>query len=345
MGHRANYVVRKDGARTLYASNWGALSVLRDFFWGLAPALAFLDSEVAVDEDDGWYDDVFGEGGVAIDCDDKVIAISGGELYGPGRDLFIAMMRKVWAADGFTVDDVPSLVEVALQVGVPAEVVEADYLPSGTLDVSDDGHTGRGGWIGCVVLVDDEVRFCGTDRGILEAGPAIVDKLGALPDLAEAQRIHRDRDLSDWETERPPFGQALSELVTIDRERRELGMSGHMLRGGSGRYFAEQWNGWRLVEKDPFVVLRELALQGVTLAEDEPPPIEEQLKMIEEHLFEGESGSSWGVSVLQKAAERGDWVNPLGLHEPGDPLPDAARSLYEAARDAVLKERRAQRTR
>src|SRR5688572_6380071 len=92
MGHRCNYVLLDDGKRTLYASNWGALTIVRDFFWGLDAALRFLDGEQVVDEADGWYDDVFGEGGAAIDLDHNVVAISGGELHGHARELAIKLM-------------------------------------------------------------------------------------------------------------------------------------------------------------------------------------------------------------------------------------------------------------
>ena len=116
MGHRCNYAWREDGEVTVYYSHWGALSIVRDFFWGLDRSREFL-SQQEVSEDGAWLDDVFGEGGAAIDVDNKTLTLSGDDC-GSARALLIELAQAVWAHDGFTVRDVDSIVDVAVSVGV-----------------------------------------------------------------------------------------------------------------------------------------------------------------------------------------------------------------------------------
>jgi hypothetical protein len=344
MGHRCNYVVRENGVRTLYASNWGVLSVLRDFFWGLAPTRAFLAGEEVVGEGE-WYDDTFGEGGAAIDFDERVLAIAGGELYGPERALCIKMMAALWREDGIAVRDVRSIVEVAAQVGVPASHIEAPFVPwrMGLINVDDSGLSGRDGVMGCVMQLDGQIRFCRNERSVLDAGPAVVPSLHRLPDLAEALALHASRPPHSWEEgSKRPLWRTTSFIRIDTREQRLALFSWHLEKGSNRRFYESTWPGWRLVPfKSGQDELRDLGIPELAPPKPEPAPepsLEEQLARVEQHLFADSDSLKRIIARLQQAEREGSWVNPRAARLPTESRPalEVARQLYERARGEVV---------
>jgi hypothetical protein len=55
----------------LFYSHWCANTLPRDLFWGPNHAAAFIRIQRAVDEDTGWLDEVWAEGGALLDFDRK----------------------------------------------------------------------------------------------------------------------------------------------------------------------------------------------------------------------------------------------------------------------------------
>lgn len=338
MGHRCNYVIREGGHRTLYASNWGALTILRDFFWGLGPARAFLSQQAEVDEEDGWYDDVFGEGGAAVDLDGRVLVVSGGEIHGAARALGIEMMRAIWGRDGFSVRDEKSLVDVAAQVGVPAERIEAEHHARPALDPSSRESSGRDGWLDCLLVVDGTFRLCRTEQGVLEAGATIVPRLGELPNVSEARKLVAERPLAEWEKDRGDYDRELNAfmpVVVIDSARKVVRLSPwHLRRSTSRRHYETLWSGFRLEPLDELAGSAARKEAGLAVEPPEPEPTREALfAELESYVFEGDDGLERIVVDLERREREGSWVNPLAIRKPTNGRPEqSARDLFAWAR-------------
>ena len=345
MGHRCNYVVRERGALTLYYSHWGALTVPRDLFWGLAAARAFLAGHDPCGDED-WLDDVWGEGGAALDVDSQTVTIYGGEIYGPARDLLFELMGAVWARDNFRVRDASSFIDIALAVGLPASAVEASHLPSAPIDVADPGQTGReDGYTQTLIVVDGEPRFARPMvTSVLELGAARAGELQQLPDLAEAKALWEQHAPPEWENPKRPLVERLCDAVVIDTRAKRLEASAYQLRRTTSRaHYEALWPGYELV---PLAGLDEVLarLEHPELRPPAPPPLratEDLLGEVEKFLFGSRSDpATWLASMAER---EGGWVNPHALVSPVDGRPrDAAQA--NAMFRAVVREVLAKRT-
>ena len=346
MGHRCNYVVRERGVLTLYYSHWGALTVPRDLFWGLAAARAFFAGHDACADED-WLDDVWGEGGAALDVDGQTLTIYGGEIYGPARELLIELMSAVWARDNFRVRDASSFIDIALAVGLPASTVEASHLPSAPLDVSDAGQNGReDGYARTLVVVDGEPRFARTlATSVLELGAARAHELRQLPDLAESKALWETHAPPEWEVEKLPLVERLCDALVIDTRAKRLEASEYQLRRGTSRaHYETLWPGYELV---PLAGLDEVLAR--LEHPDLPPPVRppprptaDLLGEIEKFLFGSRSDpATWFASIVEQ--QEGGWVNPHALVSPVDGRPrDATQAnlMFRAVVHEVLAKRR-----
>ncbi|MBA3499440.1 MAG: hypothetical protein M4D80_34755 [Myxococcota bacterium] len=345
MGHRCNYVVRERGEITLYYSHWGALGVPRDWFWGLAAARGFLAGHEPC-KPDGWVDDVFGEGGAALDLDTRTLTINGGEIYGPARDLLVVLMRVVWARDGFRVHDAASFVEIATAVGLPASSVEAEHLADTALDVDDPDASGREeGYMSTLVVVDGALRFTRSNAtAVVEMGAPHVHELGRLPDLAEALELWASKPAAPWESEKSSFVDRLSEAIVIDTRALRLELDAYQVRRStSRRHYEALWQGFAIAGHGGLraVLSRVNHPELVLPPEPAPPTLAEQLAQIESYLFSTRSDPAEWMASLQ-AREPDSWVNPHALISPGDGRPsDAplANTLFRAVVAEVLAKR------
>jgi hypothetical protein len=68
VGHRANYIVIESGKQALYFSNWGALNLAHDIFFGPETTVPFLRTHLAKDT---LLDEVYCEGAALLDLDHK----------------------------------------------------------------------------------------------------------------------------------------------------------------------------------------------------------------------------------------------------------------------------------
>jgi len=343
MGHRCNYVSRRNGELQLIYSHWGALTVPRDFFWGLAAAEEFLDEHQPCD-DSHWLDDVFGEGGAALDHDNKVLTIDGGEIYGHARDLLFELMRAVWARDGYSVRDAESFVDIATAVGLPASTVEAEHIPAEPIDVTDDACVGRDdGYFDTLVVVDGVIRFCAARKCVLELGPARVGELASLPDLAEAKQLSATRPPPSWESERRSMRERLLDAIVIDtRERRVDASLYELSRGTSRRHYQERWPGYQVTRVTLDDALGRLGHPDLPPSPPAPvPSIEDQLGEIEQYLFGTRSDPIDLMTVLIQQYP-GGVVNPHAMVSPVDGRPDNgphANALFREVLSEVLAKR------
>ena len=83
MGHRANFVVIKDGTTTAYENQWAALGCTYDFSCGVEQAMEALKEYTETTELMDW---AFAEAGYLIDFDSR-LAIAFGQPQG-AEDLF-----------------------------------------------------------------------------------------------------------------------------------------------------------------------------------------------------------------------------------------------------------------
>jgi hypothetical protein len=339
MGHRCNYVYRHDGTRELFYSHWGALTVPRDFFWGLDAARDFLAQHDGCEED-GWLDDVFGEGGAALDLDERTLTIYGGEIYGAARDLLVDLMRAVWARDDFTVRDADSFIDIATAVGLPARMVEAEHLPWPAIDVTKDDDVGRDkGHFDTLVVVDGVLRFCAyhSAKRVLELGASRVGELDRLPDLAEAKHLWATKAPPEWETERYTLARRISDAIVIDTRAKRITAARYEIRRSTSRnYYLERWPGYELAGfRDVDEVLASLAHPELAPTPSEPPPsIEDQLGEIEKFLFGTRSDPTTLMASIIKE-HPGGIVNPHALVSPVDGRPNDAPSANATFRRVV----------
>jgi len=193
MGHRANYVIRKNGRIALYYAQWGGLTVPEDIFWGPDAADKFIRKQKMVNPLH-WLDDVWGEGGVALNWDDKCITLFGGEIitYEPYRSTFLNLMRALWAQHGWTVEWAEvGMPAIAAAVGVDPTIATANPVPPQAVEVEEIGSRIYEDElrISCLVtLVDDDIQHLISDTvasGMLANGPAVLPYLEMLPHLED----------------------------------------------------------------------------------------------------------------------------------------------------------------
>ncbi|NQT16544.1 MAG: hypothetical protein HQ582_27540 [Planctomycetes bacterium] len=99
MGQRANLVIVENRQYHLYYSHWCANTITRNLFWGPDHAIRFIRIQREEDES-GWLDDIWAEGGAVVDLDKRVLLLYGGEdlLYEvPLRRVYLEMLRRAWS--------------------------------------------------------------------------------------------------------------------------------------------------------------------------------------------------------------------------------------------------------
>lgn len=318
VGHCCNYVVRENGTRRLYASNWGALSILRDFFWGLDASLAFLSEQEEVDGEDGWYGDVFGEGAIAIDRDARVVVVDGGEIEGHARKLCIRLMRSIWAKDGFELRE-GSFADVAVQVGVPREMVESEHDAELPLDVDDPKSNGRADQhFDALVIAGGLIRCCRSDQAFLEAGPAILFSLERLATVEEAKSV----------------GAHLRWLnvVLVDATQKTVRCIPYRLvRSSTRSHYQARWPSYRFAGATPEEARAAHVAAGIDVGpESHVPSRGEQLTSVAEYVFGDSSGIASVVEDLERHQNEGWWVNPRALKKPVEARPAGDRSAIFA---------------
>ncbi|MEM6931495.1 MAG: hypothetical protein AAF602_31485 [Myxococcota bacterium] len=121
MGHRAHYALRRDGRTRLFYSHWGARTVPEDLFFGPRHAYGFLDR---LESARVWLDDVWAEGGAAIDHESKVLAFFGGDTDEDLIEAWLQLMRASWA--GWSIRWVDGMPDLASVLGVDPASVKGD---------------------------------------------------------------------------------------------------------------------------------------------------------------------------------------------------------------------------
>jgi hypothetical protein len=345
MGHRTNYVIRDKGRLALFYSHWGALTVPEDVFWGPSYAEAFIRSNEQVGLDE-WLDDVWGEGGVALDKDEKTIALFGGEALGfpPLQGHFARLMQALWVQQGWTVRFVEGMPDIAEQVGVDRAVCEADPVDPIPADLEALGEAFREEGFFCALVSvkqgegwSDRVLDVGASYALVN-GPSLVSKLDGLPTLEEARRSHAERPLEEWEEERGPFADRFRAAVLIDEAARRLSFWEGWAREHDITVIRLQWSaeGWQVESREgglaEHFARTSRPLPDDLVASENGESAEavdlgevEALEQISQHLF-GERGDPTALvrRFLAEETEKGceAFANPSALASPPDGRPD-----------------------
>ncbi len=243
VGHRITYAIRERGEVSLYSSRWGALSSPQDVFWGPEETRAFIESNA---ETDRWYDDCWGEGGVALDLDTRTVAFFGVYSYsGELRALYLELMRELWGP-AWTVRWVDDMPEIAAQVGVDPDLVRSPPIVEEPASV---GSTGLRSACGLVTVTGDgAARDLVVDRrleGLLMSGPALLEHLDKGTPWDEF--LTRT---DEWEpSDEYPLNQRIQAYLTVDHEARALTLTCVHARHDLGfleRLLRPRWPGWRV---------------------------------------------------------------------------------------------------
>jgi hypothetical protein len=124
MGQRANLIIIEDGEYRLRYDHWVANRLDDVLFWGADYALSYFEAQEGVGTD-GWLDDVWAEGGVALDLDKKHLLWWGGEDVFHEvllRRVYLKLQKKVWR--DWTIEWAHrGIVDLAEYVGYPKEKV------------------------------------------------------------------------------------------------------------------------------------------------------------------------------------------------------------------------------
>ncbi len=99
MGHRANFVIIKNGQWNLYYDHWIANRLESELFWGPEYASQIIESMHLQEDKFDWLDETWCEGGAVLDVDSKVLLWFGGEdIYYDIflRRSFLNLMEPNW---------------------------------------------------------------------------------------------------------------------------------------------------------------------------------------------------------------------------------------------------------
>lgn len=370
MGHRATYAIRENGRVELFYSQWGALTVPEDIFWGPVATETFIREN---QESDGWLDDVWGEGGVGLNKDEQLLTWYGGEKlgYGPHAELFSELIGALWSEWGWTTRRVEGMPDVAESVGAPRSVALAEPVDPWPVDPEQLGEQWRDpqskSYFGLVSILDGQtVQTRVLDCGIspfLAAGDGVLGHLDQLPPLDEVREYHQSRPLEDWEAEdqrRAPMTNYLNSGAVIDRDARQVLFFGTAVSAHDLAYFRSEWPGWT-VERHDAGLAGHFERAGAEAPDELLEPqwwgdeasAPDAAELTEDELLEEIAEALFGertdpVEFMRRVTEslqsdeggEGEvWVNPNAMVSPPESRPSDPEAIFGRALAAMLRRR------
>jgi hypothetical protein len=124
MGHRANFVIVKDNQFDIYYSHWGAITIPKDIFYGPQITINYIQSLKLVD---ALLDDIWCEGAVLVDMNQKLLLFWGGyDYHYPAlRKYFIPLLQINWSGWGIRWADEGN-VDIARYLQIDLSLVQTD---------------------------------------------------------------------------------------------------------------------------------------------------------------------------------------------------------------------------
>ena len=118
MGQRANLIIVENGRYELYYDHWCANSLDSYLFWGVYETVSFI-REHDKSGSEYWLDDVWCEGAVLVDLDNKKLLFFGGEdiMFNiPLRRVYLELLKEIW--EGYEVNwAFEGIIDLARYVG------------------------------------------------------------------------------------------------------------------------------------------------------------------------------------------------------------------------------------
>jgi hypothetical protein len=281
MGHRANYAICKDGEVELFYSHWGALTVPDDLFWGPRHAEWFIRSHRSGDPDSEWLDDAWGEGGAALNFDEKQVTLFGGEALGhpPLRATFLGLMRALWNREGWRVQWAEAgMPSIAAAVGCDPTLATSEPIPPFPVDLetigdSFDTDDAVAGSLLSVVR-DDQMSHRISDAGVVStlfSGPSLLDAFERLPTVERALDVWEP---PDYRAEIWTLGDELSHSGIIDIDSKIVAFRDDFAEHAAREFLLEKWIGWT-VEKFEGPIDAHFERLGIEMPVDLVPRVRE----------------------------------------------------------------------
>lgn len=169
-------MIVRDGGHRLHYNRWGGQEIVTDTVAGPAAALRLAESREDVTAGDGWLDDVWSEGGVLIDVDERVLLLDAGYVEGAAdAEMLRGVFARTWSGwrVRWAIDGIGELRRYVGETDPPD--FEADPVPIPLCAPDREA--------GAVITVFDgtAVHPYATDdtlRDLLPIGPALIDALG-----------------------------------------------------------------------------------------------------------------------------------------------------------------------
>ncbi len=227
MGHRCTLAIKEDNAVELFYGHWTGVELPEQLFWGPEYVEAYIRGHEAADF---WMEDLFADGCVGLDKDQKLLLVhrgSGRLSKGTKSAYFYVLMRALWEEQGWRVQQVKQMAEIAVHMGYPAEVAQWVPDPQEPWPLETITDTLReDGWIGTLITTPS-AKFGAVAPwdALLANGPDLLAHLAHFPQVEE--------------------GKTAEAIVHLDPVSREISVRGY--NPYTERYFPylEQfWPGW-----------------------------------------------------------------------------------------------------
>jgi hypothetical protein len=248
VGDRANYAIRENGQVELYYSRWGALSIAEDIFWGPAKTESFIRSNEPSTE---WLDDVWAQGGVALDKDNRRLTYYYSEWPDEEdvRRVYELLLEETWRASAWSVSRALVWQDFAVAVGVNPDLVTAAPTGPGIITFDQLGKNLERSFC-CAVLsvgTDHGWHDCAVDfllPGFLMNGPALIDRLSTVADLEQLRAAFQRRREDD---SAKTLGDWIDEFCAVDVSARTLHVSLPEHEEQWFRFLQDAWPGWEVL--------------------------------------------------------------------------------------------------
>ncbi|PWW04887.1 hypothetical protein DFQ01_106172 [Paenibacillus cellulosilyticus] len=239
MGQRANLIILQNNRYELYYSHWCANTLPHDLFWGEQYAIPYIRMQTRVNESD-WLDDVWAEGGVVVDLDQKTMLLYGGEdiVYDiPLRNLFLRLMSAMWK--GWVIKwAFEGIATMADYVGYPRENVVAPRKED-SVDCSIAPPEEKS-WTDLIV----SVKFSAEEMLIFpvsgEVEPCLLNGEGLISRIDKVYG-YRTLHTAEWSKRFPAGG------LHIDRTEKRLAYWDSYVRVRNNTRIQSRWPGWEIV--------------------------------------------------------------------------------------------------
>lgn len=332
MGQRANLVIVGPRGYELYYSHWCANTLPQDLFWGPEHGERFVRMQRLVNDEEGWLDTVWAEGGAVIDQPRKTLLLYGGEdilFEVPLRRLYLKLLQAVW--QGWSIQwAYEGIVDIAEYVGVPRSTVVAQTSSSRDTQLSLIPPRERD-WLECVgsFQFNDGLRLyplAGMPESYVKAG---VGLLGACDTVASVASL----DLSEWSSSFPKGG------FHVDASRKTLDFWIASECPNLLKVAQERWPGWSVTwHKDRFE--SQVSLTNRTLKMNEP--LHSHLAQRVTAILDVEPKPVDIMEVARLMAEQDgrkidiNEISPFALRDDRLSVPaETRRSILRSAFDAV----------